>query len=85
MLSVFINDSVWALYSLRVVIRTTLFGNSNSLSDFKHHDNMQHCRWGRIKLLCKIINIFWGKNRIDLHIIPSDFDILFDMLIDCQS
>ena len=28
-------------------------------------------------------NIFWGKNRFNLHIIPSDLDILFDIFCTC--
>ena len=44
---------------------------------------MQYCRWGRIKLLYKIFNIFWGKNRFNLHIIPSDLDIVFDIFCTC--
>ena len=83
-LSVFNNDSVWALYLLHVIIRTALFCNLNSLSDIKPHDNMQYCRWGRIKLLYKILNIFWGKNRFNLHTIPSDLDILFDIFCTCS-
>ena len=38
---------------------------------------MQYCRWDRIKLLYKVLNVSWGKNRFNLHIIPSDLDILF--------
>ena len=51
--------------------------------------------WGGIKFLYKILNIFGGKNRFSLHIIPSDLDTLFDiflymsipcqMLMDCQT
>ena len=59
------------------------FCGLNILSDLKPHDNMQYCRWGRIKLLYKIFNIFWGKNRFNLHIIPSDLDILFDIFCTC--
>ena len=82
-LSVFNNGSVWALYLLHVIIRTALFCSLNILSDLKPHDNMQYCRWGRIKLLYKIFNIFWGKNRFNLHIISSDLDILFEILCTC--
>ena len=82
-LSVFNNGSVWALYLLHVIIRTALFCSLNILSDLKPHDNMQYCRWGRIKLLYKIFNIFWGKNRFNLHIIPSDLDILFEIFCTC--
>ena len=82
-LSVFNNGSVWALYLLHVIIRTALFCSLNILSDLKPHDNMQYCRWGRIKLLYKIFNIFWGKNRFSLHIIPSDLDILFEIFCTC--
>ena len=82
-LSVFNNGSVWALYLLHVIIRTALFCSLNILSDLKPHDNMQYCRWGRIKLLYKIFNIFWGKHRFNLHIIPSDLDILFDIFWTC--
>ena len=82
-LSVFNNGSVWALYLLHVIIRTALFCSLNILSDLKPHDNMQYCRWGRIKLLYKIFNIFWGKIRFNLHIIPSDLDILFDIFFTC--
>ena len=82
-LSVFYNGSVWALYLLHVIIRTALFCSLNILSNLKPHDNMQYCRWGRIKLLYKIFNIFWGKNRFNLHIIPSDLDILFDIFCTC--
>ena len=70
-------------YLLHVIIRTALFCSLNSLSDLKTLDNMQYCRWGRIKLLYKIFNIFWGKNRFNLHIIPSDLDILFDTFCTC--
>ena len=49
---------------------------------------MQYCRWGRIKLLYRILNTCWGKKRFNLPIIPSDLDILFDiflyMFIPCQ-
>ena len=48
-LSVFNNGSVWALYLLHVIIRAALFCSLNILSDLKPHDNMQYCRWGRIK------------------------------------
>ena len=82
-LSVFNNGSVWALYLLHVIIRAALFCSLNILSDLKPHDNMQYCRWGRIKLLYKIFSIFWGKNRFNLHIIPSDLDILFDIFCTC--
>ena len=82
-LSVFNNGSVWALYLLPVIIRTALFCSLNIRSDLKPHDNMQYCRWGKIKLLYKIYNIFWGKNRFNLHIIPSDLDILFDIFCTC--
>ena len=82
-LSVFNNGSVWALYLLHVIIRTALYCSLNILSNLKPHDNMQYCRWGRIKLLYKIFNIFWGKNRFNLHIIPSDLDILFDIFCTC--
>ena len=80
-LSVFDNGSVWALYLLHVIIRTALFCSLNILSDLKPHDNTQYCRWGRIKLLYKILDIFWCKNRSNLHIIPSDLDILFDIFV----
>ena len=82
-LSIFNNGSVWALYLLHVIIRTALFCSLNILSDLKPHDNMQYCRWGRIKLLYKTFNIFWGKNRFNLHIIPSDLDILFEIFCKC--
>ena len=82
-LNVFNNGSVWALYLLHVIIRTALFCSLNILSDLKPHDNMQYYRWGRIKLLYKIFNIFWGKNRFNLHKIPSDLDILFDIFCTC--
>ena len=57
------------------------FCDSDSLPDFKPHDNIQYCRWGRIKLLYKIFNIFLGKKLFSLHIIPSDLDILFDIFV----
>ena len=81
--SVFNNGSVWALYLLHAIIRTALFCSLNILSDLKPHDNTQCCRWGRTKLLYKIFNIFWGKNRFNLHITPSDLDILFDIFCTC--
>ena len=84
-LSVFNNGTVWALYLLHVVIRTALFCSLNILSDLKPHDNMQYCRWGRIKLLYKIFNIFWDTNRFNLHIIPSDLDIRFDIFVHAHS
>ena len=31
------------------------------LSDLKPHDDMQYCRWGKIKLLYWILNTCWGK------------------------
>ena len=79
-LSVFNNGSVWALYLLHVIIRTALFCSLNILSDLKPH---AISRWSRIKLLYKIFNIFWSKNRFTLHIIPSDLDILFDIFCTC--
>ena len=84
-LSVLNNGSVWALYLLHVIIRTALFCSLNILSDLIPHDNMQYCRWGRIKQLYKIFNIFGGKNRFNLHIIPSDLDILFDIFVHAHS
>ena len=83
-LSVFNNGSVWALYLLHVIILTALFCSLKSLSDLKPHDNMQYCRWGRIKLLYRILNTCWGRKRFNLHIIPSDLDILFDIFCTCS-
>ena len=40
---------------------------------------MQYSRWGRIVLLHKIPNTFWGDKWFNLYIIPSDIDILFDI------
>ena len=77
----FNNGSAWALYLLHVIIQTAPFCSINSLSNFKTHDNThtQYCRWDRIKLLYKILNIFWGKICFNLHKIPSDLNILFDV------
>ena len=83
-LSVFNNGSVWALYLLHMIILTALFCSLKNLSDLKPHDNMQYCRWGRIKLLYRIINTCWGRKRFNLHIIPSDLDILFDIFCTCS-
>ena len=69
-LSVFNNGSVWALYLLHVIIRTALFCSLNILSDLKPHDNTQYCRWDRIKLLYKILNIWLGY--MSLFIKPMD-------------
>ena len=35
--------------------------------------------------LSKILNIFLGKNCINLHIIPRDLDILFDIFVHVHS
>ena len=83
-LSAFNNGSVWALSILHVIIRTVLFSSLKSLSDLKLHDNMQYCRWGRIELLYRILNNFWGKKHFNLYIIPSDLDILFDIFCTCS-
>ena len=83
-LSTFNNGSVWALYLLYVIIRTALFYSLKSLSDLKPRVNMQYCRWGRIKLLYRILNTCWGKKRFNLHIIPSDHYISFDIFCTCS-
>ena len=84
-LGVFDNGSVWALYLLHVIIRTDLSCSLGILSELKAHDDTKYCRWGRIKLLYKILNIFWGKYRFNLHIISSDFDILLDIFVHVHS
>ena len=62
------------------------FCSLKSLSDSKTHGNMPYCRWGRMKLLYRILNTCWDKrNRFNLHIIPSDLGTLFDIFVKVHS
>ena len=63
------------------------FCNLNNMPELKSHDDMQYCRWGRIRLLYKIHNILCSifLFRFDLHIILSDLDILFDIFAHVNS
>ena len=38
---------------------------------------------GQNLALIKDSQYFWGKNRVDMHVILSDFDVLFEFLY-CQ-
>ena len=50
---------------------------------FKSQIRIEYSIWGRIKLLYMVRNIFWGRYRLSLFIIPKDFEILFDIFCMC--